>query len=528
MIKKTVQQKMIEHNINDGNNNILVINAISGGSKTTSIVMGVNSEKCKFKNGLVLAFNAKIAKENKNVFPDWCEVRTIHSLGYKYVVGPKNLKVKSNVLKSDFKGSDKQKGVYVSVLNAYCNSEYISLKDFIENETNVSDKYVNKTYDAIKSTISDMENGVISISHSVYIKLFHIYLHYGDVKIGPIDFLFMDEFADVNGCYYQIFLLINAKKKVAVGDSAQSIYQFNNSIDGLGKLLDEFPDKTIELSLSTTFRCSKEISEAVQLFMYNYIDKDMVFDSNNDSNTYDAELNTFAYITRTNKELISEALNCVRDNIKFSFARSVSSIFKPYLYMRSGVIDDYDKYIKDGNLNNIDKEHHELVMLYEAYKMVLGRQSFPFWLHNKARKDSSISEHLVRNAATAKLFTVQQMISVVKYLEDKKNQSDKYVIGTGFSTKGISIDSVYICDDIYSITENELDKEIDGDYETTERFLAYVACTRAKYKLVNAKILDIQIGNDTKPGKYTGLVRGSDEDYESFIADVKASQSRRL
>ena len=520
----TQQQRLIKKAINFGTKKHVIVNASSGSSKSSSVIISVSDRaECPFKTGLVLAFNAKIAKENKKEFPSWCEVRTNHSLAYEYIVRPDKLTVKNNVQAIDFTGRHTQKirqsALYY--LNKFCASESLNIKDFIASE-GCYKSTIEEIYVMIKQIFVDSTGGKMPISHAVYIKVFQMSLAYGDISLPKYDFLFMDEFADVNMCYYSIFCNIDAGKKIAVGDDNQAIFTFNHSVDGLSMLEEKYPDDSITLSLDQTFRCSKEIAEATRVFGINHMDPDFEYHGV-DVDTSD--LKTFGFITRTNKELIIEALSCVEKGIKFNFARSVDSILGPPIYLKSGLLNDYKTLMEYEAFENIplDKrpkdENKYIIYEYESFMMINGSEnkSFTKYLINRGKEDSSFHPDLVRVAKLSDKFNLRNMIKLLKYAKDKSNHSENYVLGTAFSTKGISLDAVYIADDINELTENSIDDELRED--ESEIYLAYVACTRARKLLINAKILDYR-GKDndigTEDGKYKSIVTGSQMTYGNF------------
>jgi len=678
-VKLTPEQKEIVDSINDGKSNILVVSAYSGAAKSSSVIAALNDSKCKMNNALIIAFNSKISKENKQKFPKWCDVRTIHSLGYKYVITPNGLDVKNSTQAQDFNGrykaSDRKNILYM--FNKFCASASVDIKSFLKEEGCFSDK-INMTYDAIKKLLQDSESGKIPCSHQVYIKLFQINLHFGDTIVDGYDMLFMDEFADVNECYYSIFCNIKATKKVAVGDCLapstriktdngwmkvkaiynslkdgnkinaysfnentgkyeykrmmnptrktyekelirvktinnsvettldhrfltvdgwkraydlsvndlivstdgsqsilslekyrddgiyvydfevegthnfvtsmnsqkantasglvlhncnQSIYQFNHSIDGLQRLLNDYPGDSVALELSRSFRCSLEIAQSVNIFCRNYIDDDFAFDG---SKVIDESIETFAFLTRTNASLIEEGILCHKENTKFNFARKPISILGPPIYIRSGVIKDYDEYISSGTFSHVKDENVETVREYSRYidsTSESKRRGFISYMIKMNKENSDYQPDIARVARLAKQFSLKQMVGLLTYISEKKNVSDIYTLGTAFSTKGSTFDAVYLADDITESTINEIEEDESESIPSnnSEKYLAYVAATRARVILVNAEILDYCTDGKTQ-GTYYDTVNGSDMTYGSFklLLSTKNKKTNRL
>lgn len=79
-------QKRIVSEVKSNNTNILV-NAKAGSGKTSTLLLIADELKVQGKYSLFLAFNKSIVDELKTkIDTNWCEVKTLHSLGYSYIL----------------------------------------------------------------------------------------------------------------------------------------------------------------------------------------------------------------------------------------------------------------------------------------------------------------------------------------------------------------------------------------------------------------------------------------------------------
>jgi len=508
-INFTAEQLLAIDAVDNNKDDIVLIEASAGTGKTKVVTTAFNRNNANRRFGISLAFNSKIAKENKNVFPNWFEVRTLHSFGYKYIVSPRRLTVKPNMTVDDFNGvSGKEASIYLSYLNKFCSSDIVSINEFLTKEKCPA-RYRKKAGESIKNLFMLCENGDIPISHAMYLKLFQVLLVHGDIEIET-DVLFMDEFADINACYYSVFKHIKAKKKVVVYDQSQAIYRFNNSINGGEKLQKDFQSLCKVFSLTQTFRCSKEISNAVNKFGTSHIKTPF-----NGIVGSDVDIDSpkrFMLLTRTNMYLLNHALEFIENKIKFVFARSYKSIIDPVLYLKIGVVEDSKK-----NIDDVSDENRYIVKEYNAYidetKYDTNAGSFSSWIKNNNTEDPLYLPDLARVASISLQFSADELIAIKKYVSNKNNNDDNVILGTGFSTKGDEADMVYIADDLNKAAKKTISnmKKDEDNTDDDELLTYYVACTRAKKWLINATILE-------------GYGYKTHLDINNFIAEIKAFQ----
>ena len=493
-IKLTQEQKDVITAINSKKFKFIAVKSNAGSAKSTSVVMALKSDDTPYSNGVIIAFNNKISKENEKIFPNWCDCRTIYSLAYKYIVAPSRLKIKSNIEASDINsGVSASKKMAVKNINLFCQSDFVKISDFLEKTK--YDKQHKKSLDRdIRQVFVDMESGKIPITHSVYIKLFQLHLVNKSIKVEKFEFLFADEFQDFNDCMYSIFKEIEAPNKVVCGDEKQSIYKWAGATNAMQRIIDEPETKT--LSLSRSFRCNEDIAKSINLFCSEYISDDMNFVGTKRSSDDMKNINTFGHQFRTNVSMISEMMKYQDRGIKFSLGRPVGSVFDEIIFIKIGAKREF-KFMNENNGNH--SEHYDsnmsrILLEYSKFSDMYGletKKSFDYWLTAEGKKrDSDVNRDVSRIASIAKEFGASRLLSLKKYCLDKRNISKDFVVLSAHTAKGLSLGCVYIDEKINEFTEEAID-ELSGDFyaDKSELFLYYVACTRAEKILINARLL---------------------------------------
>ena len=469
-----------EHNIAlilNKHDKMVAIEANAGAGKTQTLITALKDNRCWFRSGLFLSFNKKIAIENAQKVPNFVETRTLHSLAYQYIVKPLKLKVTNSISANDIHHSNyKVRNRAKWLLNKFCTSRFVKVRDFLKSE---EEQNIGLYEELLKNTIVNMEEGKQPIPHAVYMKLFHIHLVVGSIKVPEYDVLLGDEFADINGVFLEVFLNIKAKKKIVVFDTSQNIYTFNNTINGAYILINEYG--AVSGALTKTFRCSSQIANAVNQFM---LDNDLniqLVGSNRD----DLIPKTSLFVTRGNRELLSMIKACMNKSINFSLARDINSLFDDYIFVKSGIYKEWDKYQETNIEPKLNGIRIELWLFFKEWKNNNDFDSFRGYIESKAENDMYFPENILKLFKTVSDFKGSELIKMKQYA--KENKDDRFLIGTVFSTKGLQSDIVYVADDLNSSTFDSIEKKTKVKDEI---YMYYTACTRAKKVLINAKLLN--------------------------------------
>lgn len=307
------QQQIIKHVVN--NDGLTLVNACAGSGKTFTLV---ELTKALGKpKGIYICYNKSIATEASRKFPKSVSCKTTHSLAYSNTVKPFNLKLGFfNYRSITEKISYDHKLEVIDNVREFCLSKFIEFEDYAEDRqltptiTKTCIKYLNL-----------MQEGKIECTHDFYLKLFHILLAHGDVHFDEFDILLLDEAGDLNEVTLEIFLLLPAKKKIAVGDKHQNIYTFNHTINAFSVL----EGTGTEFELSKSFRVSSEIASRIQQFCRSYLDPHMNFTG---IDYTDKTINSRAYIARTNSSLVDKMIELNQLQTPYGLVRKASDIFK--------------------------------------------------------------------------------------------------------------------------------------------------------------------------------------------------------
>ena len=473
------QQEIVDYAKNVTDDELLLVNSVAGSGKTTllkAIAEAVSSEP-----GLYLAYNKALAVSAAKKFPSNIECRTTHSLAYRAVVTPLKLKVGFlgyRQIKEPISYNDKY--LLIEDIKEFCLSRFLTYDEYAEEYGRPNAKLVNHYLD-------QMGDGKIDCTHDFYLKMFHIYLVNDQVTVSPCNLLMLDEAGDLNEVTLEIFKLLPAKIKVAVGDPYQNIYTFNHTINCFDKLKGQGK----EFRLSKSFRVPTGIASAVESFCQSYLDPDMKFEGTDSQTT---EIKTRGYISRTNGGLINKIIELNEDQIPYGLVRSAQDIFKTSLMMaglkyQGKIYDPLYKHLQD----DVDDWHENKNGVKTEYSDVLG------YIRHMYSEDLTLLQaiNLVRKHGKKTIFDAY---AEAKHHENKKQN---LTLLTAHSSKGLEFDEVIVAPDMNSsIEEVVLDLILDSDkvLSTMEREslnLYYVTATRALVSLRNAGMLPTEIKEPT-------------------------------
>ena len=258
-------QKEIFRDINKGTDHTVVI-ARAGSGKTSTIVEGF-----KFlppgKKTLMVAFNKAIADELRQRAPSYVETSTLHSVGYRAIRQRFGNEVmleqhKMQSIFEDLIGKEDwdltmQFCKCASLCKAFLFDTPAKITELIEDfgidigeyKPEEFIKYVIKALGICKS-----QTQVIDFDDMIWFPFVY------NLNVGKYDVVFVDEAQDLNAA--QMAMVFSAVKSggriIAVGDPAQSIYQFRGADSrAIPNFIKKLGAKT--LPLSVTYRCPKKI-----------------------------------------------------------------------------------------------------------------------------------------------------------------------------------------------------------------------------------------------------------------------------
>ena len=462
------QQDVVDYITQVTADELVLIDSVAGSGKTT--LLKAIAKALPGKPGMYLAYNKAIATSSSKSFPSHIDCRTTHSLAYQATVKPLKLNVgffgpKEITEKIDY--TDKY--LLSEDIREFCLSQYLTYDEYAKAYSRPNTALANKY-------LSLMSEGKIDCTHDFYLKLFHIYLAEDKIDIEPYNLLMLDEAGDLNEVTLEIFKLLPAHIKVAVGDPHQNIYTFNHTINCFDRLKGQ--GKTFKLSHS--FRVPSDIASSVQKFCQEYLDPDMVFKGIDVPNK---PIKTRGYISRTNGGLIGKLIELNKANTAYGLVRKAQEIFKLPLLVAGlkyqGAIyepaykhlqEDVDDWVED--VNNIKKSYPTALM----------------YIKSKYPEDLALAQaiNLVVTHTKKGIFDA--------YAEAKKHEGKKQdlMLLTAHSSKGLEFDEVILAPDMNMSIEGllmDLDINPGAQINPLDREslnLYYVACTRALVRLSNA------------------------------------------
>lgn len=472
----TEQQAVVDHiiNLTPADPSLVLINAIAGSGKTFLLTSIANA--VPHTNGLYLAYNKSIATEASHKFPKTTACLTTHSLAYRAIVPVYKLKVGTFSYRSITDAMPyENKLLVIDFIREFCLSSYLAFEDFAE-----ANDIVPHTSALCLKYLNRMATGTIECSHDLYLKLFHIALSNGTATYPEFDFLMLDESGDLNEVTLEIFRLLPAKFKIAVGDKQQNIYGFNHTINAFDLLSSE----GTTFNMTQSFRVSASIANDIESFCNKFIDPDMNFDGVPNPST---KITTRAHISRTNASLIKRIIELSRSNTPYSLIRKATEIFRLPLavcsFKHNGTVSDPAYTHLQGDIND----------WFETVRLEVNPPALFAYLSQLHDHDAALkgAMHLVLNFGKS---------AIMEAFEDARSHEKtktNLTLLTAHSSKGLEFDEVFIADDLNDAVAAVVESNnFTSEENLAELRLYYVACSRARVALHNAYSLHLELPNE--------------------------------
>lgn len=308
------------------------IRAFAGAGKTSTLVNFALTNNSK--RILYLAFNKSVQTEAEQKFPKNVIARTAHSIAYSTFGKMYTHKLSGNIRPHMLLQLPEMKRVmrenipdsmrslfclriieainkFTSSTDPYITQDHFNLsekeqKDFpMRDSVNIANHYW--------TMMCDVKNTDAPMTHDGYLKL-HLD---GGRGFGKFDIIMLDEGQDSNPVTMQMFNDVDARK-IMVGDSHQSIYQFRGAVNAM----EEF-DADEELFLTQSFRFGPRIAEAANMILHLKGEKNYLFgtDSIKDNivSKDDIYESNYAYISKSNIGLFIKAAESLKQNKSIHF-----------------------------------------------------------------------------------------------------------------------------------------------------------------------------------------------------------------
>lgn len=450
------------------NTGLVKVASVAGSGKTSLLTMV--SRLPFVRRGLYLAYTKTVATEAQRKFPDTITCCTTHSLAYGPTVRAHQLTLgKLSYRDIELPVYEDQIAV-LAIIREFCLSASTDLDSFLL-EYNYSDEVIGEVH----AVMTAMESGALPCTHEFYLKMFHLLLANGTLTFDSFDIIMLDEAGDLNEVTLAIFLLLPADRKIMVGDSLQNIFAFNHTIDCFAVMANQGTD----FAMTQSFRVSDTIAATIEAFCNTYIDPGMTFKG---TPVTDTTIRTRAYIARTNATLISKMIELNLSGTPYSLTREPAKLFEQVLVFMSL---KYRGFIPDASLRYLQEDVDD----YYSEKTLQDRHKSVFsYLRTLYPKDPIIEQ----NIALINRYGAARIMHAYNEARKHKNYENAITLGTAHSTKGLEYDEVTIAADLNLAITNILASHMNYSHddltieEKTELNLYYVACSRARIRLINA------------------------------------------
>jgi superfamily I DNA/RNA helicase len=467
-------QKNIFRDIAKGNDHTVVI-ARAGSGKTSTIVEGFKYLP-RGKKTLMVAFNKSIADELKQRAPSYVDVMTLHSLGYRAIrqafgneivlEQDKCRLLTAQVIGDDYELWDLNQSICkcISLCKGFLFDTPKGVKDLI-------DRFGIETFDLTQEKftehvlkimgMSKTQKQVIDFDDMIWFPFVY------RLNVGKFDVVFVDEAQDLNAA--QMAMVFSALKPdgrvIAVGDPAQSIYQFRGAdSEAIPNFITKLKAKT--LPLSVTYRCPKKIVKIAQ---------EIVPDIQAAANAPEGLVVDLD---------VSDLLKTVKPG-DFILSRTNAPLIKHCMaLLRAGVPANIQgKDIGANLIYFIKKSKAKTINAFITYVNEWRDQEVKRLLSEKKTTDVCMDKaECLLNLCEGTL-TIKDLKETIEKLFNDVDDTAKVILSTTHKAKGLERDRVFVLVNTYR-------KSGAGGEEDN---LWYVAVTRAKSELYLV----------TKPSKYS-------------------------
>jgi len=441
MIEFTNEQKdIISYDIKT-NKNILLVEALAGCTKTTTLIEFIkNNPNIRF---LFTSFNKGIINEVKNITKKMknVDVYTINAFAMKKTFNFfKDIEIKK-ITEEDLEKITGIENYFLlqkikNEFNDFC-SQLLNLEDFIDKRfedifLKNDERFSNdKEYRFIVPYLKNIYNIYFNkkndtISHNIYLKYFIDKLD--KYTFSEYDVLLIDESQDLNELMFKLAnkFINDNKGLVCVGDSNQSIMGFLNNINIIEKIKENslLKDRITIKYLTKSFRFEKnsKIEKYANLIL-NHRKQPI------EGNAYfhNKIIKDTLYVARTNKCVFDKISEWINLGKRFKLIGGMSSFninqIKDVFYLLTKDFNKIkNKYILE--FKNLDKPFNSL------YEMAIKEKNF------ELSSDAKIAKKIFRDGSTPDI--------TFKSIEKMNNDDANEIIGTIHKTKGMGFDKVIL------------------------------------------------------------------------------------
>jgi len=458
-------QKDIFRDIARGTGHTVVI-ARAGSGKTSTIVEGFKYLP-KGKKTLMVAFNKAIAEELKQRAPSYVDVMTLHSLGFRAIKQAFGADVilendKSKMLISTLIGDDydlwevnQSIAKCVSLCKGFLFDTPSKIGDLIDKfGIEIFDYSRDKFIELVIKTLGlcKAKKNVVDFDDMIWFPFVY------RLNVGKFDVVFVDEAQDLNAA--QMAMVLSANKMdgriIAVGDPAQSIYQFRGAdSEAMPNFVNKLGAKT--LPLSVTYRCPKKVVALAQEVVPDIMAADNAPDGLVEEVPAEQILKLVQagdfVLSRTNAPLIKHCMALLKAGIPANIqGRDVGSNLQYF----------------------IKKSKAKTIVSFTAYVNTWREQEIKRLLAEKKDPIATIDKaECLLNLCEGTL-TIKDLKETIEKLFNDTDDHAKVIFSTTHKAKGLERDRVFVLTNTYRYGPG-----VEGE----EANLWYVAVTRSKNEL---------------------------------------------
>ena len=461
---------------------ILAIEATAGASKSSSLVEATARFKALNPQASVryIVFGNKASSDARSEFGPNAIVSTLHAFAHSQVHARYGLgQVKPFLTWMDLPKYPKRPfgkdSAILQLIESYCSSKFTSMDDYV---TEQDDDFEYSLVPHAKSIMNLMAKGDIPVTHSFYLKLFHVLVVRGVMKLAPVNKLLVDEAQDLSSIALDIIEAIPKDHLVIVGDQNQRIFEFLNLENGF----ERFSDAKV-LHLTKSFRVDSYYAPAIEEFLREHLEvhadfKGMQYPPN-------PEIRTKAYIARNNVTLIGKMIEFNQAHIPYNLSSSAKlgqmfKLPKALIYAKPGF------HQRDIELKHLQYEIDEYHKLPQNY-----RDATSLFKHLLSMDELQSS---LKSAIMLILkFGADDIIEAYEHAKEHKGTKHKLTLLTAHTSKGATFDEVELDEDLNTSIDDILKGTFRGTDEAirAELCLYFVACTRHRHILNNARHLNL-------------------------------------
>jgi DNA helicase-2/ATP-dependent DNA helicase PcrA len=457
-------QKNIFRDIAKGTDHTVVI-ARAGSGKTSTIVEGFKYIP-RGKKTLMVAFNKSIADELKEKAPSYVDVLTLHSLGFraiKQAFGEVTLEndkcrtITGSIIGTDSDLWELNQSICrcVSLCKGFLFDTPAKIEELIEKfgiETFelTTEKFIQNVIKVLG--IDKSQKSVIDFDDMVWFPFVY------RLNVGKFDVVFVDEAQDLNAA--QIAMVMSACKPggriIAVGDPAQSIYQFRGAdSEAIPNFINKLKAKT--LPLSVTYRCPKKVVKLAQEVVPDIEAAESAIDGKiEDILTTDMMKMVKAgdfILSRTNAPLVKYCMALLKAGVPANIqGRDIGANLQYFIKKsKAKTINSFIEYVNSWR----DQEVQRLLSEKKDTGTTL----------DKAETLLNLCEGVL---------TIKDLKETIEKLFDDTNDNQKIILSTTHKAKGLERDRVFMLINTYRYGPGVVGEEAN---------LYYVAVTRAKKEL---------------------------------------------